>query len=126
MLTEFTRETSALAYGSLQILRYTNKQKRGIDLIYLGINMEQVFVVATIITVLFCLSKFIELRYLSDERKPLKDVVRDSIVVMVCAITGSYFYFQFSGYIADFFNIVTETRVLNPATTQVFTDVPNF
>jgi hypothetical protein len=88
--------------------------------------MEQVFVVSVIITILFCVTKFIERRYMSDEIKPLKDVVRDSIVVMVCSLTGAYIYFQYSGYIGDFFNIVTETKVLNAATTQVFTDVPNF
>tara|TARA_B100001175_G_C19392430_1_gene582148 strand:- start:718 stop:909 length:192 start_codon:yes stop_codon:yes gene_type:complete len=63
---------------------------------------------------------------MSDDKKPLKDVVRDSIVVMVCSLTGAYIYFQYSDYIGDFFNIVTETKVLNPATTQVFTDVPTF
>jgi len=88
--------------------------------------MEQVFVVSVLITVLFCITKFVEIRYLSDDRKPLKDTVRDSIVVMVCSLTGAYIYFQFSGIISDFFNIVTETKVLNPATTQVFTDVPTF
>lgn len=88
--------------------------------------MEQVFVVSVLITVLFCITKFVEIRYLSDDRKPLKDTVRDSIVVMVCSLTGTYIYFQFSGVISDFFNIVTETKILNPATTQVFTDVPTF
>jgi hypothetical protein len=88
--------------------------------------MEQVFVVSLIITILFCVTKFIERRYMSDEIKPLKDVVRDSIVVMVCSLTGAYIYFQYSRYISDFFDIVTETKVLNAATTQVFTDVPNF
>ncbi len=91
--------------------------------------MEQVFIISIIITILFCVSKFIEIHYLSDELnkpKPIKDIVRDSIVVMVCSITGVYIYYQFSVYISDFFNIVTETKVLNPATTQIFTDSPNF
>ena len=88
--------------------------------------MEQMFVVSIMITILFCLTKFVERHYLSDDKKPLKDVVRDSIVVMVCSLTGAYIYFQYSGCIGDFFNIVTETKVLNPDTTHVFTDVPNF
>ena len=58
--------------------------------------MEQVFIISIIITILFCLSKFIELRYLSEDKWALKDTVRDSIVVMVCSITGAYIYFQFS------------------------------
>ena len=91
--------------------------------------MEQVFIISILITILFCMSKFIEIRYLSDERnkpKPIKDIVRDSILVMVCSITGVYIYYQFMFYITDFFNIVTETKVLNSATTQIFTDSPNF
>ena len=90
--------------------------------------MEQVFIIAVIITILYCVSKFIEIRFLSNDRKPkpMKDIVRDSIVVMVCSITGVYIYYQFSEYISDFFNIVTETKVLTQANTQVFTDTPNF
>jgi multisubunit Na+/H+ antiporter MnhB subunit len=88
--------------------------------------MEQVFVVAILITAFFCLTKFIEVRYLNEDAKPLKETVRDGLVVMVCSITGAYLYFQFSSTISDFFNVVTETKVLNSATTQVFTDSPAF
>ena len=91
--------------------------------------MEQVFIVAIIITILFCGTKFIEMRYLNGDRDdpvPLKDIVRDALVVLVCSMTGSYIYFNFQTNITDFFNVVTETKVLNAATTQVFTDVPAF
>ena len=88
--------------------------------------MEEVFVVATIITVSFCLSKFIETKYFMDEVKPLKDIVRDCLLVLMCSIAGSYFYFHFQTTIRDFFNVVTETKVLNHASTQVFTDSPSF
>jgi len=88
--------------------------------------MEEVFVVATIITVAFCLSKFIESKYFMDEIKPLKDTVRDCLLVMMCSISGSYLYFHFQSTIRDFFNVVTETKVLNSASTQVFTDNPTF
>jgi hypothetical protein len=88
--------------------------------------MEEVFIITTIITVSFCLSKFIEYKYISDDVKPLKDVVRDSLLVLMSSVSGSYFYFYFQTSIRDFFNVVTETKVLNNATTQVFTDNPNF
>lgn len=105
-------------------MRYKKRQKIIIN-IYLGV-MEQVFVVAILITSLFCLTKFIEVRYLKEDAKPLKETVRDGLVVMVCSIVGTFIYFQASGTISDFFNVVTETKVLNPATTQVFTDSPAF
>ena len=91
--------------------------------------MEQVFIVAIIITILFTGTKFIEMRFLNGDNSkpiPLKDVVRDALVVLVCSITGSYIYFNFQNHITDFFNVVTETKVLNAATTQVFTDAPAF
>ena len=88
--------------------------------------MEEVFVVATIITLSFCLSKFIETKYFTDEVKPLKDVIRDCLLVLMCSIAGSYMYFYFQTTIRDFFNVVTETKVLNNASTQVFTDSPSF
>ncbi len=89
--------------------------------------MDQVFIVAIMITMLFSLSKVIEIKYFSgDEEKPLKEMVRDAILVLVSSITGSYIYFYFHTYITDFFNVVTETKVLNTATTQVFTDGPGF
>jgi hypothetical protein len=88
--------------------------------------MEEVFIITTIITVSFCLSKFIEYKYISDDVKPLKDIVRDCLLVLMSSVSGSYFYFYFQTSIRDFFNVVTETKVLNTATTQVFTDNPTF
>ena len=88
--------------------------------------MEEVFVVATIITLSFCLSKFIETKYFMEEATPLKDIVRDCLLVLMCSITGSYMYFYFQTTIRDFFNVLTETKVLNNASTQVFTDNPSF
>jgi hypothetical protein len=88
--------------------------------------MDEMFLIAIFITVAFCVAKFIELKYFQDELKPLKDVVRDCVLVMLCSLGGSFMYFHFQTYIQDFFNVVTETKVLNTASTEVFTDTPNF
>ena len=48
--------------------------------------MEEVFIITTIITVSFCLSKFIEYKYISDDVKPLKDVVRDCLLVLMSSV----------------------------------------
>jgi len=90
--------------------------------------MDQVFILAIMITLLFCATKYIEMRYLSSvtEAKPLKEIVRDALVVLTCSMTGSYIYFHYQGSIMDFFNVVTETKVLNTAATHVFTDSPAF
>lgn len=85
------------------------------------------FVVTVVTTLLFVLAKFVEYKYFQNEdKKPLKDTVRDTLIVMVCSLASSSLFFQFQGSIHDFFNIVTESKVINDAATQVFTDKPNF
>ena len=56
----------------------------------------------------------------------MKDIVRDCLLVLLSAVSGSYVYFYFQSTISDFFNVVTETKVLSNAATQVFTDNPTF
>jgi len=87
--------------------------------------MQELFVLAIIITSLFCVSKFVEMKYL-DENKPLKETVRDALIVLVSSLTGGFIFFNCSTMITDFFNVVTETKVLNTETTQVFTGKPEF
>ena len=89
--------------------------------------MEPMFFVAFTVTMLFILAKFVEYKYfLTEEKKPLKETVRDTLIVLVCALGGSYSYFNFQDSIRDFFDVVTEAKVLTNASTQVFTDKPNF
>ena len=88
--------------------------------------MDDMFVVATFVTVVFCLAKFIEIKYFHEEIKPLKDVVRDCVLVLLSSLGGSFVYFHFQSYIRNFFNVVTETKVLNSVATEVFTDTPSF
>jgi multisubunit Na+/H+ antiporter MnhB subunit len=88
--------------------------------------MEKIFIISTIITFLFCLVKFIEMKYLDKELKPLKFLVRDAVIVFVCSLAAAVFVFNMDGSITDFFNVLTDTKTLNTATTQIFTDEPGF
>jgi multisubunit Na+/H+ antiporter MnhB subunit len=88
--------------------------------------MEKIFIISTIITFLFCLVKFIEMKYLDKEFKPLKFLVRDAVIVFVCSLAAALFVFNMDGSITDFFNVLTDTKTLNTATTQIFTDEPGF
>ena len=91
-------------------------------------EMNPVFLLAVLVTAFFCLSKFAEMRFLCDEEDmiPLKQVARDALVVFCSTLSASFLYFHFQSSISDFFNVITETKVLNPAATQIFTDVPPF
>jgi hypothetical protein len=88
--------------------------------------MDNSFFIAIFTTILFCFSKFVEMKYLDEEPKPLKTVMRDAVAVFISSLTASYVYFNFNYVIHDFFNVVTDTTTLNSATTQIFTDTPSF
>lgn len=88
--------------------------------------MDKVFIIAIFTTLLFSIIKFIEMRYLDKEKKPLKFIVRDTIIVFLSSVVATLSFFYLENYISDFFNIVTETKTLNTNATQIFTDAPGF
>jgi hypothetical protein len=88
--------------------------------------MEKLFWIALLITFLFCVVKLVEMKYLEKEWKPLKYVIRDSVIVFSSTVVGLVIYFGMNGSMTDFFNIVTDNKVINPASTQIFTDDPGF
>jgi hypothetical protein len=88
--------------------------------------MEKIFTVAVLVTFLFCLVKFIETKYFDEEMKPLKVMVRDALIVFMCAGAGSFVYFNLDGNLADFLNVITDTKTLSASATQIFTDEPGF
>ena len=88
--------------------------------------MENLFLFAILTTILFCLVKIVEMKYVEKEMKPLKYIVRDATAVFVCSLIASYSYFYMNDSFTDFMNVVTENKSLNLESTQIFTDVPNF
>ena len=89
--------------------------------------MENIVIISVLATIVFCIMKFVETRYLEkDTKTPLKIYVRDAIVVFVAAVVSSTIYFNLSGYLTDFFNMVTETKTLDSSATEIFTDAPGF
>jgi hypothetical protein len=88
--------------------------------------MEKEFILAALVTFLFSLLKFIEMKYIDKEMKPMKLFIRDAIIVFISTLLCCYVFFSYDSYITDFFNVVTDSKIINPANTQVFTDVPGF
>lgn len=88
--------------------------------------MEKVFIIAILITVLFCAMKFIDMKFIDKQMKPLKYVIRDAVFVLISSFAAIFIVLYSNQNISEFFNIVTSTKTLNPATTQVFTDAPGF
>ena len=66
------------------------------------------------------------MKYVSKEWKPLKYVIRDAAIVFTSSISALFAFNVSNGSMTDFFNIVTDNKVLNPSATEVFTGDPGF
>ncbi len=79
--------------------------------------MDNIFLVAGIISVIFFIAKFLEMRYVDEEPKPLKILIRDSLLVYVSVISGNFILDQLGPVIND---------VVAPIEPLAFTDNPPF
>ena len=52
--------------------------------------MNNIFLVAAIISVIFFIVKFVEMRFIEKENKPLKYLIRDSLLVYFSVLTGYF------------------------------------
>jgi hypothetical protein len=79
--------------------------------------MENIFLVAGIISVIYFIAKFLEMRYIDKEPLPLKFLVRDTLLVYVSVVCGSFIIDQLKPVIND---------VEIPSAPLAFTDNPSF
>jgi hypothetical protein len=77
--------------------------------------MSNIFVTSGVISIVFLITKFLEMRFIEKESKPLKLLIRDSLVVYFSVIVGHYLLIQI--------NPIMHTGGSAP---QVFTDNPDF
>ena len=67
---------------------------------------------ATIISVIYLLVKFLEMRYVLDEDKSPKTLIRDAVVVFISVLIGDYAAGQFAGQNPG--NVAPDVFVGNP------------
>lgn len=79
--------------------------------------MDNIFLVAGIIAVIFFIVKFLEMRYVDNEPKPLKFLIRDALVVYVSVVIGCFIIEQLNPLI---------NGTIDSVTPLVFTDNPPF
>ena len=56
--------------------------------------MESYFATAGIIAVVYAIIKFIEMRFLTKEPKPIKEIIKETIIVFISAIVGNIVFQQ--------------------------------
>jgi hypothetical protein len=77
--------------------------------------MDNIFIIASVISIVFLIAKFLEMRFVEKESKPLKLLIRDALIV--------YFSVVSSNFILEQLNPVLEG---GKRATPVFTDNPGF
>jgi len=80
--------------------------------------MDNVFVIAGIISIVYFIAKFVEMRYIERESKPLKFLIRDSLLVYFSVICGSFILEQVKPMLQQ----TNDGAFVTP----VFTDNPEF
>jgi len=79
--------------------------------------MDNIFFVAAIMSVIFFVIKFLEMRYVDKEPKPLKFLIRDSLVVYFSVVIGNFILGQVEPAINE---------TIAPSIPMAFTDNPPF
>jgi len=77
--------------------------------------MSNIFVTSAIISFIFLITKFLEMRFVEKESKPLKLLIRDALIVYFSVIAGHYLLIQ-----------VNPIMHSGGSVPQIFTDNPDF
>jgi hypothetical protein len=80
--------------------------------------MENIFIIAGVIAFIFFIVKFIEMRFVEKEAKPLKLLVRDTLYVYISVVFGYFILEQLKPVIQHGGGSISSTTV--------FTDNPGF
>jgi len=80
--------------------------------------MENIFIYAGIISAIYFIVKFIEMKYVDQESKPLKLLVRDTVMVYASVILGDFVMGQVGPKVHD--------ALTSSVTPEVFNDTPDF
>ena len=78
--------------------------------------MENYFYSASVLSIIFFICKFIEMRFITKSNKSLKELMIDTSYVFFSVVVGLFIIEQFNG----------QKIKVGVTTTQVFTDNPNF
>jgi len=78
--------------------------------------MDNLFISSGIIAIVYLLFKFLEMRFIKNESLPIKELVKDGLIIYLCSCIGLYLVSQF----------IPIAKTLGTSSTKVFTDGGNF
>ena len=82
--------------------------------------MNNIFINAAIISIVFLIAKFIEMRFIEKENKPLKFLIRDALLVYFSVVSGYFVIDQINPLFKG------GSTGGGDVATPVFTDNPGF
>ena len=91
-------------------------------------GLDKVLLISAFITLMFCIFKFIEMKFIDKELKPVKHIIRDAAYVFGASFIGVFGFLNINGSFKDFMNVITDNKNIDvtSGTTQIFTGEPGF
>ena len=83
--------------------------------------MDKIILLSIAISVLFCIIKLLEVKYIEKEMPPLKFIVRDTLIVMISSFVPIFVFIKMSDKLGNFFG--GSSLSTSP---EIFTDTPGF
>jgi len=91
-------------------------------------GLDKVLLISAFITLLFCIFKFIEMKFIDKQLKPVKHIIRDAAYVFGASLNGVFGFLNMNTSFKDFMNVITDNKNIDvtSGTTQIFTGEPGF
>ena len=90
--------------------------------------MQNIVVSASSIAIVYFICKFLEMRYVNNQSEPLREVLKDSVMVLVCSLFGIFACEQViqNKSFTDMLNVGGGSIVGTNTQAEAFTEPPDF
>jgi len=101
---------------------------KNIGFLYNMNSLDKVLLISSFVTLLFCICKFVEMKFIEKEMKPVKMIIRDAAYVFASSFIGVFGFLNMNSSFKDFMSVITDSKNLDvtSGTTQIFTGEPEF
>jgi hypothetical protein len=100
---------------------------------YFIMEFAILFLIALLIVILYNILNYIEMRFVQNDYKSAKTMIKDSIIIILASIGSLWIYANYESYFVDFFSIIMNKTGQQLSTLSgkvkdipVFNDLPDF